>query len=112
LEFVIKIYRARMNLSGEDHFIPGRGYPVFSRFVMGLFLAVITSVFVAHFAIAGWSVWTTIAQSGHGLLVWAYVVFVLLANLGADMIFLTINAQFEFEIGPRAFRVSPMSLRQ
>lgn len=109
LEFVVKVYRPKMNLDGEDFFVPGRGYRVFAYLVTALFIGAVLCVLVAHFGIVGWSAWTTLAQSPNGLVKWAYLAFVLLTNLGALLVFLTLNLQFEFEIAPRAFDISSRS---
>ena len=96
LEFTIKVYRGNMNIGGMDFASPNGAYKVFSWIVITLVLASVLSLLCLHLTVVFASARETIMTVDGSALLYAYILFLLLSNLGGLLVLLSLNISFEF----------------
>ena len=99
LEFVVKLYREKMNIHGVDFVIPGRSYKIMSASILLLLKMSILSFLILHLAAVFVSARETYLNMP-GILKYVYFLFLLAANMGGVLVFFSMGRSFEFVVPP------------
>jgi hypothetical protein len=97
-EFAVKLYRRQMNVHGQDFAVPGFWYRAVSIFVVALITASALSFVCLHLAVVVVSVRETLLAFPGGLLLFAYIFFLGVANAGGVLVLATLHKSFAFDV--------------
>lgn len=95
MEFVVKLYRTKMNIRGLDFVIPGQSYGVMTKCVIGLMTISVYTFILLHLIAIFLSARETVISSS-GIFKYVYILFLVTSNLGGILVFATISRRFEF----------------
>ena len=97
-EFTVKLYRGQMNIHGPDFAVPSFWYRAISKTVIALMTASALSFVCLHLAVVFVSARETLGSQPGGLLLCAYLVFLVIANLGGMLVIATFSKDFTFVV--------------
>lgn len=92
-ELYLKLFRAKMNIFGEDFFDAGRGYKIFYSGLSFLLSIAMLSVLLLHLSVIGYGVWKSFATN------WISVLFCISVSLmSLAAILVNVAPSFDFTV--------------
>lgn len=97
-EFFLKLYRARMNLWGPDHFVPGRGFSWFaSLLLVALFISLMV-LFALHLMAVGGACIALWQSHSAYYISQAVAALAVVSNAAGLMVIVSMNLSFKFTV--------------
>lgn len=98
MEFVVKVFRPKMNIYGPDLFVPLWGFKFIARTIVFLFVLAVFSFLIIHLAVVGYSLRSTAGSNLDTLIKVAYFAFVSVAQFAGLLLLFVIGKSFQFSI--------------